>query len=230
MTNLDEYKGRIVAVQKYDTSGAWDNWNIPQHSYNAIVIEQDGTVNTVFGGHNPIEVDASEEAKAIYAIHLQKQEEKYQKENAERLAQEAEADKNVAKKGRLMEVLKGKNKGFVGTCKWVGETKYGESALLINEQGVKVFTKPHNVKTLEEAAPVLTESAAINSEVKVLAGPNAGKIGIVDWAGMTKFGKVSAKIKVGEDYIWTTLTNLELVQGETAPEGEIEFLKELRAL
>ena len=205
MKKLAGFEGKVVAVSKYSNPGAWDNHAMPEFCYTALVVDE-GQIKSIVAGHEEVEVDATPELQEIYKTYLDGR-------LAELNAQRAEEEKRTARKGRVMRVLKGKNKDFVGTVKWVGETKYGRSSLLINEAGVKVFTKPHNVEMITEAPPEITPSSIINTTVKVKMGQNAGKVGLVEWAGMTKFGKVSARIKVeGEEKpVWATLGNLEAV-------------------
>jgi hypothetical protein len=130
-----KYKGRVVEVRQYSTPGAWDFDLLPPYSYSAVVIEQDGSVNVVSAGYEAPEEDASEELKAVYKAYLAEMERKREAEWRER-------ERNTAKVGRKMEVLKGKNKGFQGIVKWVGQSKFGPSALLIKtlEGLVKTLT------------------------------------------------------------------------------------------
>lgn len=175
-----KYAGRVVAVQRYNTPGAWDNYMIPEYTYSAVVVEQDGSIAVVSAGHEEIQVDATPECKAIYARYLE----------AEQVALEEkrrEQERRTPRLGRKMQVLKGKHKGFVGTVKWTGCSSYGPTALLVNEAGAKVWTKPTNVVMLEEAPPA--KELSVNDKVRVKMGENAGKVGAV----MVARGSVCAR-------------------------------------
>jgi RNase P/RNase MRP subunit p29 len=196
-----ELKNRVVAVRKYSTPGAWDFDLLPEWSYSIVYYNEEGKLSATSqcGGEAPV-VDATPELKAKYAAHLAAEAEKEEAENRER-------ELRTARLGRKVKILKGKNKDFVGIVKWVGETKYGSSALVIDEAGKKVFTKPTNVITLEEAPKPVALSVGLS--VKVGYGQHSGKVGTITWVGETRYG-TKAKIQSGEEIIWANPRNLEL--------------------
>lgn len=205
MADLSQYKGRIVSITSHTNAGAWDNFAIAEFSYFAVVLSEDGkSVTEVFAGdseHEAPKIDATPENLAAYDAMMREKYRIYREEEAER-------QRNSPAYGKVMEVLKGKNKGFVGTVKWLGSTKFGESALLINERGEKVFTKPHNLKLIAEAAP--EPEIKVGSKVTVKMGTHAGKSGTVDWVGETKYG-YKARVKATDGtVVWAKPGNLIL--------------------
>lgn len=205
---LEKYKGRIVAVSSSATSGAWDNWALPERTYYATVVnENNEVVGGIYAGNSDqgfAEVDAPAELMAVYEAHVKVLEEKRRAEQAKRYEEELERERNAPDLGKKMELLKGKNKGFQGVVKWIGENRWGVSVLLVNEKGDKVFTKPHNLKLLAEA-PAEPKKG---DKVKVLFGKNAGKVGTVAWLGETKYGR-KVKVETSEGDVWANPSNLE---------------------
>lgn len=208
-----KYKGRIVETYSSATPGAWDNWALPERSYYGYALTEEGKLELVCLGHSDDgalpEPDASPE---IMEAYKKMQEEAHAKKRAE----QAERELHTPRLGKKMEVLKGKNKGFVGIVKWVGETRFGESALLINEAGEKVFTKPTNLKFLEAA--VEGPKVEVGSKVTVKMGQHAGKAGTVEWMGETKYG-YKAKVNTSSGVVWAKPGNLEV-----SDEAEVKAL------
>lgn len=198
--SIANFKNRIVSINRYPTPGAWDNFALPEYSYSAVVVKEDLTIDCVPAGNDEPQVDATPELMAVYEAYLAARE-------AERQANARERELNTPRIGRTMEVLKGKNKGFQGIVKWVGASRFGESALLINEAGVKVFTKPSNVKFIAEALPQPKIEQGTNVRVKM--GKHAGKTGKVEWMGDTRFG-YKAKVETQDGAVWANPKNLEV--------------------
>lgn len=199
-----KYKGRIVETYSYSTPGAWDNYALPEYGYYGVALTEEGKLEQISLGHSdqgPLPAaDATPEVLEVY-------EKMKAAARAARDAEKKEKERNAPAYGKTMEVLKGKNKGFVGVVKWVGSTKFGDSALLINDKGEKVFTKPHNLKLIAEA-PIEPE-ISVGSKVKVKMGKNAGRAGTVEWMGETKYG-YKAKVKTSEGDVWANPKNLEM--------------------
>lgn len=197
MSNLT---GRIVMVTQHNTPGAWDNYALPEHYYRATYLDESGKIQTqeVPAGTVP---DASPELIAQYDAIMAEG-------RARAEAKRLEEERNTPRVGKVMEVLKGKNRGFSGTVKWVGESKYGPSALLIDEAGRKVFTKPTNLTLIKEAPPPVVIEPGMVVEVKM--GPNAGKVGTVVWVGQTRYGyRARVEVKGQSKDVWTSEKNLE---------------------
>lgn len=200
-----KYKGRVVAISAYSTPGAWDNYALPEYSYHGIALMENGELESFHAGDSNSgmpQPDASPELMARYQELLAKKE-------AERRAVQTEKERNSPAFGKKMQVLKGKNKGFVGIVKWVGESRYGKSALLINEAGEKVFTKPHNLLLIEEAPPEEPSKVVIGAKVVVKMGENAGVAGTVQWLGETRYG-YKAKVQTSNGVVWAKPANLEV--------------------
>lgn len=214
MENNEKYKGRVVAISAYSVPGAWDNWALPEYSYSGVALMENGELESFHAGYSDSpkpEPDASPELMAQYEAILAKK-------DAERRAQLAEKERNSPAFGKKMQVLKGKNKGFVGIVKWVGESRYGKSALLINEAGEKVFTKPHNLLLIEEAQPEEPSKVVVGAKVVVKMGQNAGVAGTVQWMGETRYG-YKAKVQTSSGVVWAKPANLEV-----SDESEVKAL------
>lgn len=212
--------GRILSVSEHNVGG-WDDY---QPVYTATYLDESGKVQyqTVSYGTVP---DATPEVRAQYEVLESERRER------QRLERE-ELEKHRPARGKVMEVLKGKNKGFIGEVKWVGESKYGPSALLIAKDAAgnetKVFTKPTNVKLVREATP--PAPLVVGQTVEVLMGPNAGKVGVIGWMGETQYGP-KVELECSGVRVKTSPKNLKPVAPATSsPSTGSDFLKELAAI
>ena len=200
-SQLEKYKGRVVRVSAYSTPGAWDFYLLPEYTYSAVAVDENGEIVSGIpaGDSNDgacPEPDASPEVMAIYEAHLKAREE-------ERKAKEAEENKHRPEIGKRMMVKAGKNKGFVGDVVFVGETRYGMTAKLVAEDGKSVFTKPHNLQ-LVSVRP--TSDARKGDSVKVnnLArkAEFRGRVGVVEYRGQTKYSPDAVLVVFGEEKGW----------------------------
>lgn len=153
-----KHLGGLVRVDTCYNPGSWDNYAMDPELYYAIVINENNEIKSIRVdmalGEKLKQVKPNPNTMAIYNTIIERDlAEKRAIETAKRKAEleKAKAEKQAksALIGKQVQILKGKNKGFTGLVKWIGETQYGTAALLINN-GTKVYTKWTNIKELNK--------------------------------------------------------------------------------
>ena len=154
-----KYLGGLIRVDQSYNPGSWDNYAMDPDLYYAIVITEKNEIQSI-----RVSMELGEKLKKIIPSPetLAKAKAIWDKQDLEKRAFEtakrkAELEKINAEKqlkasliGKLVKVKLGKNKGFTGQVKWIGDTQYGTAALLIDQIGTKVYTTWTNIKEVVE--------------------------------------------------------------------------------